>query len=297
MFQFRLSPGSAERIIRFSRRKSSVAFGLLLGLQSFSAHADDIDLYVLAGQSNAQGWMGNAAEYPADPNKIDETIPLYWNSPGISNSGQKWTTLKPQGGRFPAGHFGAEVTFARTLARESQQGFGKSRPAIFKCTLGSTSIASFWKTPGDGGQFDKMMAELKSAIPLLEENGKHRVHVAGFIWIQGESDAQNPGLVKNYGPALLKIVTEFRRQCGQDVPVILGVDEQHQWVVANPGVIEAQQVIARKFPRITTTSLIGLEKADVTHLTPAALVEQGQRLYVQLRQIQPVTTQPVKAKN
>ncbi|MDD5707132.1 MAG: hypothetical protein PHR35_14510, partial [Kiritimatiellae bacterium] len=56
----------------------------IIAIVSVSAglKAEEIDLFILAGQSNAQGWMGNAAEYPADPQGLDGKIRLCWTSPG-----------------------------------------------------------------------------------------------------------------------------------------------------------------------------------------------------------------------
>ncbi|MCG8322948.1 MAG: hypothetical protein MI921_25835 [Cytophagales bacterium] len=58
-----------------------------------------------------------------------------------------------------------------------------------------------------------------------------------------------------------------------ELKVILGVDEQHSWVSERPIVVEAQKNIAALDPNISFTSMIGLPKADATHLTPHGLVE------------------------
>lgn len=61
--------------------------------------------------------------------------------------------------------------------------------------------------------------------------------------------------------------------------VILGMDEQHEWVKNFPKVAEAQQKLAAEGKNIIFTSMIGLEKADATHLTPRGLEEHGCRLF------------------
>jgi hypothetical protein len=78
----------------------------------------------LAGQSNAQGYSGDAAFYPADPNGLDSQIRFNWTYIGNSSSSD-WETMQAQDGRFPSGHFGPEVTFSRA------QNAGYN-PAIFK---------------------------------------------------------------------------------------------------------------------------------------------------------------------
>jgi len=75
---------------------------------SISLFADTIDLFVWAGQSNALGRTGDAAEYPADIDDLDNLIRFNWTVANGSNSGG-WTTMQPQIGYFDAGHFGAEI--------------------------------------------------------------------------------------------------------------------------------------------------------------------------------------------
>ena len=105
------------------------------------ASADEINLFVMAGQSNMQGYQGDAAAYPADPKGLDRRVPFYWVTPTFSSSSGKWTHLKAQGGRFDKGHFGPEVTFARALV---EAGY---RPAIFKFSKGPSSLAGTWRAP------------------------------------------------------------------------------------------------------------------------------------------------------
>lgn len=243
-------------------------------LASAGLRAEEIDLFILAGQSNAQGWQGDGAKYPADPQGLDGKIRFRWTSPGISSSQGQWTTMRKQGGRFPAGHFGLEVSFARKL---KEAGYN---PAVFKYTLGSTSLAGNWKLPGQGGMYDAMVKDLGLAVEQLKQAG-HTVKFRGFVWIQGESDAQTRALALAYEGRLKTLVDDLRLNATQtpEMPAILGVDEQHPWVVQNPEVVAAQQHLAKSLKTCAWTSLKGLEKADETHLTPAGLVLHGERIY------------------
>jgi len=238
------------------------------------AYGGETGLIVFAGQSNAQGWMGDAERYPADRENLDSRIPLYYHSPGIGSSGGKWTTLGPQKGRFPKGHFGPEVSAARQLLKAGYH------PAVFKYTLGATSIDRNWKGPGGNGLYDHMVAALKKALKLLRARGD-TVTLRGFVWIQGESDAQNKAMADAYYGRLKALLTHFRGHVANDraLPIILGVDEQHPFVVKHPQVVQAQQKLAADDARIVYTTLRGLPKADATHLTPAALVGHGSRIF------------------
>lgn len=252
----------------------STVLTVILSAGASAVHADDIALFVLAGQSNMQGWQGNAEMYPADPQGIDKNVKFYWVTPGHSSSRRKWTFLQPQGGRFPKGHFGPEVSFARLISANG------SNLAIFKCSLGSTSLAVHWKTPGENGLYDQMITELRKSIQLLREQGD-KISFKGFIWIQGESDAQYKTFAEEYGHRLKLLIDDFRKNIAKNprLPVILGVDEQHLWIKKYPQVLEAHKKLATEGENIIFTSMIGLEKADSTHLTPKGLEEHGRRLF------------------
>jgi len=248
---------------------------LILLLFSITLKAQEkIDLFIWAGQSNAQGWMGNAAYYPVDREKLDDSIKLNWTFVDNSNSEGQWITMQPQQGRFPKGHFGPEVSFARELKKAGYN------PAIFKYTQGATGLARNWKLPGKGGIYDRMIFDLKQALSILQDQG-YVVYVRGFIWNQGESDAGNEDTAKNYYQNLKQLIDDLRSNVFDHQPfkVMLGVDEQHRFVKERPIVAEAQKKLASEDTNIIYISMNNLPKADATHLTPEGLVKHGQRIF------------------
>jgi len=249
----------------------------VLGLTGCSLSQDTIDLFIWAGQSNAQGWQGDADFYPSDPDSLDSQIRLNYTFIG-STSSNGWVEMQPQEGRFASGHFGPEVTFGRKL---KEAGYN---PAVFKYTKGSTSIHADWLAPGEGGYYDAMVADLDTAITDLESQG-HRVIIKGLIWIQGESDAETHALASAYESRLLSIISDMRNNVvgNSTLPIILGVDEQHFWVVDQPAVLDAHKRIARNDDQIKFTSMYGLPKADATHLTPAGLITHGEQIFETLK--------------
>ena len=96
---------------------------------------ENIDLFIWAGQSNAQGWTGNAAEYPKNDQDLDKSILLNWTFFGKESSHGEWIQMQAQKGRYPDGHFGPEVSFSRELKKAGYN------PAIFKYCLGGTGLA------------------------------------------------------------------------------------------------------------------------------------------------------------
>jgi len=270
----------------------TVLLFLLIALISVAkVRAENIDVFVMAGQSNMQGWQGNGESYPPDPNGIDKQVRFWWETPTISNSGGKWVSLQPQGGRFPEGHFGPEVTFARLLAENGHN------LAVFKYSLGSTGLAYVWKEPGHNGMYDQMIAELRKAMALLGSQGI-KIKIKALVWIQGESDAESEELAEGYGDRLKSLIHHFRTTVANDeeLPIILGLDEQHAWVREFPKVLEAQQRLAREDPNIIFTSMIGLEKADDAHLSPKSLEEHGARLFAAYQELT-VKAQPMAESN
>lgn len=236
-----------------------------------SLYADNIDLFIWAGQSNALGRQGDAASYPADVDNFDNLIRFNWTVANGSNSGG-WTTMQPQIGYFPTGHFGPEVTFSRKL---TEVGYN---PAIFKYTQSGTSIFQHWQGPGDGGLYDDLVTTLNMSITALENQG-HTVTVKGFIWIQGESDSNSQNAATVYQTNLTNIINDIRNNVvgNPNLPVLLGVDEQYFYLVGQdqPEILNAHQDIALNDVNIKFTSMYGYPKADATHLTPAGLINQG----------------------
>lgn len=233
-----------------------------------------VDLFIWAGQSNAQGWTGDAQYYPEEEKELDKEILLNWTFFGNESSNGEWVAMQAQKGRYLAGHFGPEVSFARELKKAGYN------PAIFKYCLGATGLARDWKAPGKDGIYDRMVADLGEAIKKLEENG-YLVSVKGFVWIQGESDGDNDEHANVYFENLDRLIYNLRNKVLQkpELKVILGVDEQHKFMEDRPTVVESQKRLAGADRNIIFTSMYGLPKADATHLTPKGLVQHGKRIY------------------
>lgn len=232
------------------------------------------DLFVWAGQSNAQGWTGDATAYPKDEQGLDESILLNWTFFDKESSAGEWVAMQAQKGRYAAGHFGPEVSFSRALKKAGYH------PAIFKYCLGGTGLARDWKAPGEGGIYDQMVNDLKPAIKKLVEQG-YEVNIRGFIWIQGESDAGDEAAAAAYQLNLQRMIDHLRKEVlhSPNLKIILGVDEQHAYVQKRSIVVEAQKKLANQDTNILYTSMYGLPKADATHLTPIGLVEHGKRIF------------------
>ena len=236
--------------------------------------SNTLDLFVLAGQSNAMGWLGDASSYPPqEPNLLDSSIKLNYEQIGTSSKSDGWQTLGPQQRRNYGEIFGPEVTFSRLLKR------GGYNPAIFKYTQGSTSLADDWRAPGQSGHYDTMVTKFNAAVLDLQNQG-YTVNIAGFIWIQGEQDATDATDAGNYQSNLNAIISDFRTNVASNstLEFVLGVDEGNPASNINT-IVTAQTNIANGDANIVRSSMVGLEKADSTHLTPAGIIDHGKRIY------------------
>ena len=181
--------------------------------------------------------------------------------------------MQPQGGIFPHGHFGPEVSLARQAVKKI-----KHRVAIFKYTVGPTSLYKDWRVGDDTGYFLAFIYQMDTAREQLRAED-NVINNRCFIWIQGESDAENAVMSSSYENNLKKLITVIRRKLGKNIRIVLGVDEQHPWVRANPKVLLVQKNMAKHDRNIRFVSMIGLPKADATHLTPKGVIQHGERIF------------------
>jgi len=247
---------------------------LLLGFVCLQAQ-EPLDVWVLAGEGNATGAMGDAAYMPPDP--IDQKIPIWWSAAGISYS-DCWVRLRSQPGLFPVGHFGPEISFIRMLKRSG------ANVAIFKFTAPNTSLFADWKRPGTGGLYDQMKSELLSAIQQAQTVFNRDARLAGFMWLHGESDAGNIVMEMEYAWRFMQLIDDMRLTFGPDFRIVLGIDEQHPDVRPGCFILQLFQALEMFDSRCAWVSMIGLEKADQSHLTPAGLIAHGERIFWETRE-------------
>ena len=283
----------------------------LLAAASVTQASEALELIVVAGQSNAQGFMGDAGRYVRQHAELDKEILFFyvssrrqleqaiakggtqtdrpglrrrvvdalhglWRWPPASVAPGHWAHLGPQRGRFEAGHFGPEVTLARALKRAG-------RPvAVFKVALASTALATDWSRPGEGGLYDLMIELLTLAEARLSEEG-HPVNTTALIWIRGESDAKNKISRADYQARLEQLIAHFRRHSGRaQLPVVLGAEEDNPYMRGHSDVREAQRMLADQDVCTTRVTMTGLDKADAIHLSPEGIGEHGRRLHAGL---------------
>lgn len=97
-----------------------------------------------------------------------------------------------------------------------------------------------------------------------------------------------------YQTNLSSIIDDLRDYVlnNSELDLILGVDEQFPYIVTQPIVLNAHQDIAEKDSSISFTSMYGLPKADVTHLTPAGLETHWKQIFDAFSLLIPGQTTP-----
>ena len=257
---------------------------LIIVFLGIIVRAEVIHLYVLAGQSNAIGWFGDAAYYPADPSNLDSNILLAYkvdDKTGGGPASNGWISMQKQVGRYATGHFGPEVTFSRKLAQEG------NKIAIFKYGQGGTSLADDWGKPGANKMYDRMKTRLLSYIDLLKNQG-HTVILKGLIWIQGEEDTKTATNSINYISNVSHLIIDMKflaaSNGNSNLNVIFGIaDFSPQVNTTSPKVLQAQQNLAKNNCYIISSSMRGLPQQDFLHITPEGIKLHGERLYRDLK--------------
>lgn len=140
----------------------SAPFRLFLAIGSLSlAHAATVDVFFLAGQSNASGRVSSG--YVSDPR--DAQVQYYYRTDGPPannvTSGGEFTTLGPLG----SGFYGPEITMGRQLVD-----FGYN-PAIIKVSDGGTSLAVDWNSQTSGPWWTNWQNDAAAALSELVADG------------------------------------------------------------------------------------------------------------------------------
>lgn len=186
---------------RLTLALTGVAFG----------HAETVDVFVLAGQSNMD----------ARAHRRDLSVKLQGPQDDVRFfPADRWTALAPGSSARPAppDGFGPELSFGRSLA----DGWpGGCRIALVKHARGGTSFAVDWR-PGPDGLYRGLLDKVSAAMAALKSDG-HTVELRAFVWMQGERDATTSGDAARYEDNLRAFIREVRAGLGvPELPIVIG---------------------------------------------------------------------------
>lgn len=251
---------------------------LFLGV--YHAAGEEVEVYILAGQSNMDG-RGLVEELEKDHAEYAKPQPeikiWYANTSGQGYS-TGWTDLAPgmsippkftKGeGKLPSWTFGCELSFGPAMAAQTK---GK-RVALIKFSQGGTSLKRDWALglEEEDALYEPFIKTVKQAMAALKEQG-HIAKLKGMVWHQGESDRK----LKSYDELLESFIGTVRKDLGEPMlPVVIGeVFDNGQ----RDQVRAAQRKAAERVSASVFVSSEGLETADGTHFTTASTLEFGKR--------------------
>lgn len=185
---------------------------------STGVHAEIVDVYILAGQSNAAG-RALIANVEMDPGgygsaaaDLSNTSVKLWHSSTLAGgpSPNTWTTLAPAPQSAPTTNFGPEIGLGNRLLELSPA----RNIAIIKHARGATSLHTDWDENNAGtNEWDILVSTVQAAMQSLINQGDIPI-VRGMAWQQGERDALSSQTTleqaEAYGQNLRNLITAAR---------------------------------------------------------------------------------------
>lgn len=210
-----------------------------------------IDLYIIAGQSNATGHTKYDETLLAslwDAYRVGSANVLYRgsaeytnnvNTPQVStgvNYINYWANAKAGQGKTTA-HMGAEVGMASKLSSTYYTGdkicgivkYAHGGTSIFNNKSGENAANGNWVSPSyasligveyeglTGNLYRNLLGEVRTSITQLERTGYTDINIKGVFWMQGEADRDKPS---EYRIALEHFINDIRKDLGE----IMGED-------------------------------------------------------------------------
>ena len=199
-----------------------------------------VPVFVFAGQSNAVG-VDTLDELRADQLAPQPNVLFY----GPNESGNIWGPLTPSstspnlvdGLNRTGGSFGPEISTGKTISTA----LGGALVAEVKFAVGATALFDRWN-PASGDLYHSMVARVTQSLADLQTQLGRTGYVAGFFWMQGESDAI--ALRTDYAANLRNFIASVRRDFNNpNLPFVFGqiIDFDHP--VSTP-LREQQQAVA-----------------------------------------------------
>jgi hypothetical protein len=168
---------------------------------SLAEKSKTVKVFLLGGQSNMLG--ADKAEKLESP--YSEALPKVriWHP-----ATKDWAALSPESvNTRDRGCFGPEISFGHAMANT----FPADDVRLVKYAVGGRSLYEDW-APAKGMTYDKFMRTAKEALVDLDAEGV-AYEVAGMLWLQGESDAeeaQAESYKKNLSEFIVHMRTEFK---------------------------------------------------------------------------------------
>ena len=242
-------------------------------------------VYVFAGQSNMVGAATMAAQLPVDragAAGAEERGARSGARPPTRRGGGRrckpptevWKNIFHEG-------FGPELSAGRALAELHPH----SRIAIVKFAWNATSLYWDWDPNRTHSKYEAMISGTRHAIAKLAAKMKAPVRIAGFFWMQGESDANTYDHATSYGASLKEFIASVRADFrSPNLPFVIGqiddVRKYHPVLLPYSKFVRAEQArVARADRHAFLVKTDGLEHAAASpvHFSTEGTIDLGRR--------------------
>ncbi|HEX2957400.1 MAG TPA: sialate O-acetylesterase [Chitinispirillaceae bacterium] len=251
---------------------SSILAALILSTMSFGK--TNVPVFILSGQSNMSGMETSVSDLTADQKTTVNNVKINLNSEGAQDKLGKWQTLGP--GFGPSNNnLGPELFFGRTLSDSMPgQKIAIIKSAVSGAPLGQTSgYLPPSSNNGTGGtNYKQLISHIDAAIKSFNtafDTSQYTPQWAGFVWLQGETDAMNQSLANKYETNLKNLISDLRAKTNTpDLPVILPmIDVQSIWT--HNSIVRAVDVnLKKQLQNVDTMDTKGLPTNGVHYKAP-----------------------------
>lgn len=238
-----------------------------------------LKVFIMAGQSNMAGCDDVRNVDPMWSSALDQ-VQMYWGNdlnPGFTAL-QTGTSGASCSSDAPAFYYGPELSFGSDMSML----YPDEQIIIIKFAVGGTDMFSQWTTPWrlypDGGPlWNELQVQVSSALNELTAMG-YEYDIKGFLWMQGESDADKRYRARYYERNLSRFIASMRLFTGlPNMPFILGrihdAGQPHAQMVR-----DAQVNVAMNLPNVywIDTDDLGM-LPDGIHYDEPSMIELGHR--------------------
>ena len=203
--------------------------------------AGTVDIYLIAGQSNADG-RAPGTGLPTTPINLQAAqsdVPFFYRT--TQSATPVYETLRP-GASGTVGAFGPEITLGRSLADWVATNQPANKVAFIKYAVGGTSLSADWKAggtaanTGDGVYYKTFQTVVTAGLAALDGDASlsgYTKRIAGIIWVQGEKDSLTALESQAYQANLTAFIADIRMTYGTNLPFFFSKLSDNQTAYPN----------------------------------------------------------------
>jgi len=226
---------------------------------------DPVKVFIFAGQSNMSGG-GVTNELNPSLTIVPPNATLSIHFYGYDYSD------------FSAGNFGPEVEFIQEICHQNPS----QKYLFIKYAWGGTGLSEWM--PGSY-HYQTLKNKVYQALGTLNAD----YELAGFLWMQGETDAFNADDAGWYGQRLQTMISTLRNELGEpNLPVLIGqVDPPNACCSAIVQAAEADFVANDGHARMVLTGGLSRLWSDPIHYNTAGQIDFGHRFLAAYQTLAP----------